>query len=268
MMNSIFSEGFVRISVFFSCILIFALLELKLPRRELAYSKSRRWSVNIGISVINTAFVRLVFPVAGVASAMIASDNNWGFLNRLDIDDLVGIPLFLLAFDLMIYWQHRLFHAVSFLWRFHRMHHTDPDYDLSTGNRFHPVEILLSALIKCVLILLLGPPAVAVLIAEVVLNATSIFNHSNIRLPHSLDTVLRRVIVSPDMHRVHHSVERQEHDSNFGFNLSIWDRIFGSYTAQPAAGHEAMEIGIRGFRGDESISLWKMLLQPGQKNRG
>ena len=176
--------------------------------------------------------------------------------------------MFLLLFDVTIYWQHRIFHRVPLLWRVHRMHHTDPDYDVTTGNRFHPVEILLSGLVKFVLIVALGPPVAAVILAESLLSAMALFNHANLKLALPLDRVLRLLVVTPDMHRVHHSVLPGEYNRNFGFNLSIWDRLFRSYRDQPEAGHEKMEIGIRGYQDQESINLLPMLLQPLRSTNG
>lgn len=257
----------LRLAVFAASFCLFAVLEVLFPRRKLHYPKSRRWFANLGLSVINTVVLRLATPLAGTAIAIVAAASGWGLLNNVTVSPWLGIALFLVLFDLAIYWQHRLFHAVPWLWRLHRLHHTDPDYDLTTGNRFHPGEMLLSALIKGLVIIVLGPPVLAVVLAEVILNTSSLFNHSNLRLPAGLDAVLRRAIVTPDMHRVHHSVDRVEHDRNFGFCLSLWDRWFGSYREAPAAGQEGMEIGLRGFQDPRAYSLGAMLVQPLRENR-
>lgn len=260
-------EAQIRLAVFAGFFLVIAFLEILAPRRRLNYSKPRRWFSNLGISVFNGICLRLVFPAAGVGAAVLAAGQGWGLFNIWQVSAWVSVPAFLVLFDVTIYWQHRVFHRVPVLWRLHRMHHTDPDYDLTTGNRFHPLEILLSGLVKFVLIVVLGPPAVAVILAEIILNASSMFNHGNLKLPAGLDGVLRKIIVTPDMHRVHHSVDPREFNRNFSFNLSLWDRLFRSYQAQPAAGHETMEIGIRGFQDEQAIHLLPMLVQPVKSGR-
>ena len=256
------SEATLRLLAFFSVLIILICLEMFYPRRQLKLPRTQRWFSNIGISFFNTLFVKLAFPLAGIGAAILAQQKQWGILNHLEISQWVGVILFLLVFDLTIYFQHRLFHAVPFLWRLHRMHHTDVDYDVTTGNRFHPVSILLSSIIKFVLVILTGAAPIAVLIAEVLLNATAMFNHSNLKLPLHLDRILRLFIVTPDMHRVHHSVDETEHSHNFGFNFPWWDRIFGTYQAEPGLGHESMEIGIRGFRNRRSANFFWLLIQP------
>lgn len=256
------TESSLRLGVFLSFFVVLALLELVIPRRKLRYSKLQRWASNIGLSIFNTVFLRLVIPIAGVGTALLASDKGWGLLNHVELPLWLSTIVFLLIFDVTIYWQHRIYHRVPVLWRFHRMHHTDMDYDFTTGSRFHPVSILISTLIKGGLIFLMGPPAIAVVLAEVILNATSMFNHSNIKLPDWLDQRLRKVIVTPDMHRIHHSVERSEHDRNFGFNLSCWDRIFSSYLDRAEKDQTEMDIGIRGFQDKKSLNMFTLLFQP------
>jgi sterol desaturase/sphingolipid hydroxylase (fatty acid hydroxylase superfamily) len=214
------------------------------------------------MTVLNTVIVRILFPTAAVGFATFADTNNWGLLHLLQLPELAAIGLAILALDLTIYLQHVLFHAAPSLWRLHRMHHADLDFDVTTGLRFHPVEIVLSMGIKFVIIAALGAPAVAVLVFEVLLNGTSMFNHANLKLPTAADRLLRRLIVTPDMHRVHHSITASETNSNFGFNLSWWDHIFGTYRAQPARGHEAMIIGIDQFRSARDQRLDRMLVQP------
>ena len=256
------SEATLRLTVFMTVLVILICLEIIYPRRKLKLPRMQRWVSNIGISVFNTLFVKLVFPIAGIGAALLAQHKQWGLLNNIEISHWIGVMLFLLVFDLTIYFQHRLFHAIPFLWRLHRMHHTDIDYDVTTGNRFHPVSILFSSIIKFVLIVLTGAAPIAVLIAEILLNATAMFNHSNLKLPIALDRILRLFIVTPDMHRIHHSVEETEHSHNFGFNFPWWDRIFGTYQARPGLGHETMEIGIRGFLNRRSASFLWLLIQP------
>ncbi len=256
------SESVLRLGVFVSLFIVLAVLELIIPRRRLRYSKMQRWASNIGLSVFNTVIVRFAIPIAGVGAALFAAEHNWGLFNQIALPAWFSIIVFLLLFDVTIYWQHRIYHMVPVLWRFHRMHHTDMDYDFTTGSRFHPVSILISSLIKVVLILLMGPPAVAVILAEVILNATSMFNHSNIKLPDWLEPRLRKVIVTPDMHRIHHSVERNEHDKNFGFNLSCWDRIFSSYLENAEKAQTEIDIGIKGFQDKKSLNMFTLLFQP------
>ncbi len=241
-------EPLIRLVAFFSVLLAMAAWEIVAPRRRLAVSRARRWTTNLGIVVLNTIVLRLLFPVAAAGVAVYASDRGFGVLNNADVPYGVASAGAIVALDLVIYLQHVLFHAVPALWRVHRMHHADLDFDVTTGARFHPVEIVLSMLIKFAAIMLIGAPATAVILFEVILNATAMFNHGNVRIPHEADRALRWLIVTPDMHRVHHSVERAETDSNFGFNLSLWDRLLGTYRAEPAKGHEAMTIGIPQFR--------------------
>lgn len=258
-------EASLRLGVFLAVFLLLMVLEALLPRRRLRHSKMKRWTSNIALVVINTVTVRLLVPIAGVAAAALAQQQQWGLLNQVALPGWIEMLLFLLAFDLAIYFQHRVFHAVPFLWRLHRMHHSDRDYDVTTGNRFHPLSILISSLIKTVLILLAGPTVLAVVVAEVLLNACAMFNHSNLRVPIAFDRVLRLFVVTPDMHRVHHSIDPHEHNRNFGFNFPWWDRLFGTYLAQPALGHDEMEIGIEGFRDESTEKLMPLLRQPLQK---
>lgn len=256
------SEATIRLLVFISALILLAALEHFFPRRTLKYSKVQRWLGNFGISIFNTLLTRLLIPIAGVGAAIFATEQNWGLLNLINLPAWLSVITFLLVFDLAIYFQHRLFHAIPVLWRLHRMHHTDMDYDVSTGNRFHPLSILISSAIKLALIFVIGPLPVAVIIAEVLLNATSMFNHSNFKIGLKLDRTLRCFLVTPDMHRVHHSSNPQEHSKNFGFNFPWWDRLFGSYKDQPELGHDKMEIGISGFRNEESTGLATLILQP------
>ena len=256
------SESSIRLVIFLGMFLLLAVAEVLFPRRKPVYSKPKRWLSNLTISALNTLVVRISFPIAGVAAALLAQDRQWGLLNQLPVAAWLNIIIFLLLFDLTIYWQHRLFHVVPWLWRFHRMHHTDVDYDLTTGNRFHPVSILISAAIKIALVIGLGASAAAILIAEVVLNVTAMFNHSNVKLSEGVDRILRIILVTPDMHRIHHSTDSIEHNANFGFNFPWWDRIFGSYIDQPKATHDTIDIGIAGFQDQESIDIFSLLIQP------
>jgi sterol desaturase/sphingolipid hydroxylase (fatty acid hydroxylase superfamily) len=241
-------EGFVRLGFFAGVLSVMALWELSAPLRKSRISKGRRWLGNFAILILNSIIVRVLFPTAALGVAMFAGSEGWGVFNYFSLPPWISVVLCIVALDVTIYYQHVLLHAVPVLWRVHRMHHADQDFDVSTGGRFHPLEILLSMLIKFAAIVILGAPALAVVIFEVVLSATSLFNHSNVRIATRVDRMLRLLLVTPDMHRVHHSIEPDETDSNFGFNLPWWDRLFGTYRAQPRAGHENMEIGQRSFR--------------------
>ena len=256
------NETTIRLSAFFGVFLIMALWEVAAPRRRLTVSKSKRWLSNIGIVFLNSFLLRVLFSSAALATALAASERGWGLLNLWGVPFWPAVIISVVALDFVIYLQHVMFHAVPALWRLHMVHHADLDYDVTTGARFHPVEIILSMLIKIVTIAVLGPPVVAVVIFEVLLNATAMFNHSNVRVPLALDRVLRWFVVTPDMHRVHHSVIPVEANSNFGFNLPWWDRLMGTYVAQPKAGHQKMTIGLRQFRDASRSSLPWMLLMP------
>lgn len=255
-------EPAVRMAIFVGILFVMAAWELAAPRRRVEIPRLVRWSNNLGLVVLDALLVRLAFPVVAVSLAVIASENDWGFLNQFVIPGWIAIILAILALDLAIYLQHVLFHAVPALWRLHRVHHADLEFDVTTGVRFHPFEILISMAIKLLLVLALGPPAIAVLVFEVLLNGTSLFNHSNAHLPSRLDAALRLVIVTPDMHRVHHSIIPSETNSNFGFNLPWWDRMLGTYLAQPSAGHVGMTIGIEQFRSRRDLWIDRLLFQP------
>jgi sterol desaturase/sphingolipid hydroxylase (fatty acid hydroxylase superfamily) len=255
-------QSAIRLAVFIGVLIGMAVWEIAVPRRRVEIPRLLRWSNNLALVVLDTLLVRLAFPVVAVGLAVIAQENGSGLLNQMSIPGWVAVPVAILALDLAIYFQHVLFHAVPALWRLHRMHHADLEFDVTTGLRFHPLEILISMLIKLGVVMALGPPAIAVLIFEVLLNASSLFNHSNIRLPIRIDAVLRLFVVTPDMHRVHHSINPSETNSNFGFNVPWWDRALGTYLAQPRAGHEDMTIGIEQFRNRRSLWLDRMLIQP------
>ena len=253
----------IRLLAFLGVFAAVAAWELRAPRRRQAFRRLDRWPGNLGIVAVGALLVRLVFPTTAVGVALLAEAKGWGVFNAaITPPPLLAIVLSVVALDLAIYFQHVLSHAVPALWRLHRMHHADLDFDVTTGVRFHPLEILLSMAVKLAVIAALGTPALAVLIFEVLLNATSMFNHGNLRLPARLDRALRWIVVTPDMHRVHHSILRPETDSNFGFNLPWWDRLFGTYRAQPAAGHEGMTVGIEQFRTVRDLRLDRMLVQP------
>jgi sterol desaturase/sphingolipid hydroxylase (fatty acid hydroxylase superfamily) len=255
-------EPQIRISVFIAILAVMALWEVAAPRRRVEIPRLLRWSNNLSLVVLDALIVRLVFPVVAVGLALIVSGNGWGLFALVDVPNWLAIVATILILDLIIYLQHVVFHAVPALWRLHRMHHADLEFDVTTGLRFHPAEILLSMAIKLLVVLALGPPAIAVLIFEVLLNGSAMFNHSNIRLPARVDTVLRWVIVTPDMHRVHHSIHPSETNSNFGFNVPWWDRLLGTYRAQPRDGHEGMTIGIEQFRSRRELWIDRMLTQP------
>ncbi|MEW8506459.1 MAG: sterol desaturase family protein [Candidatus Thiodiazotropha sp.] len=253
----------IRLSFFFGIFVLIALWEIHSPRRQLTVSKGVRWINNLGLVMLNTAVLRLLFPAAAVGAAAIAQEQGWGALNNFALPLPLATFIAVVAMDLVIYLQHVMVHAIPLLWRLHRVHHADLDYDVTTGARFHTVEIILSMLIKMATITLLGPPVVAVVIFEVLLNATAMFNHGNISIPEKLDRVLRIFVVTPDMHRVHHSVHAPLANSNFGFNLPWWDRLFGTYVAQPPEGHVAMEIGLNEFRDPQQVDrLPGMLMLP------
>jgi sterol desaturase/sphingolipid hydroxylase (fatty acid hydroxylase superfamily) len=256
------AEPIIRLGFFITVLAAVGMWEVLAPRRERSLARLKRWPSNLGIAVLNTIMLRILFPMAAVGVALLGEQNGWGLLNAFNIPAWISVPVSVLALDLAIYLQHVLFHAVPSLWRVHRMHHTDLDFDVTTGVRFHPVEIALSMCIKLMVVVTLGAPALAVLIFEVLLNATSLFTHGNVRIPLPFDRVLRWLVVTPDMHRVHHSWHPDETNSNFGFNLPWWDRLLGTYKDQPRDGHESMTIGINLFRDPAWERLDRMLIQP------
>jgi sterol desaturase/sphingolipid hydroxylase (fatty acid hydroxylase superfamily) len=255
-------EPMIRLGAVIGVFALMAAWELLAPRRQLEFGRGPRWPSNLGVAVVDTIILRLILPTTAVGLAFFAEAQRWGLFNAFAVPGWLAVSASVILLDLAIYLQHVLFHAVPALWRLHRMHHADLAFDVSTGVRFHPIEILLSMVIKLTVVAALGAPAAGVLPFEVLLNATSMFNHGNVRMPERLDRVLRWIVVTPDMHRVHHSVTPRETNSNFGFNLPWWDRLFGTYRAQPAAGHEAMTIGIEQFRDPGELRLDRMLLQP------
>jgi sterol desaturase/sphingolipid hydroxylase (fatty acid hydroxylase superfamily) len=247
-------EPVLRLASFIVVFAVVAGWELAAPRRAPGLPRARRWRANLGLVALNTVLLRLLFPLAAAGMAAFGSANGWGLLNHFHVPLWIAVPLALIAMDLVIWLQHVMVHAVPALWRLHQVHHADLDYDLTTGARFHPIEIGLSMLIKFATITVLGPPVLAVVVFEALLNATAMFNHGNIRLAPAVDRVLRWFVVTPDMHRVHHSAEDDETNSNFGFNLPWWDRLFGTYRAQPRAGHERMTIGVHGLRDPQQVA--------------
>jgi sterol desaturase/sphingolipid hydroxylase (fatty acid hydroxylase superfamily) len=256
------AEPLLRLGVFLGIFTVMAIWEALSPRRSRLLARSRHWPGNIGISLLDTALTRLVAPAGAVGFAFLAHNRNWGVLHQVDLPAWVEGGIAFVVLDLMIYLQHRVVHAVPILWRFHRMHHTDVDLDVTSGARFHPVEILFSLGIKFLAITALGAPPVAVMLFEIVLNGTAMFNHGNVRIPTFAERALRWLLVTPDMHRVHHSVLRRETDSNFGFNFPWWDRLFGTYLPEPQAGHESMTLGLEEFRDPKELRLDQLLTQP------
>ncbi|MEO0614570.1 MAG: sterol desaturase family protein [Pseudomonadota bacterium] len=254
-------EPLVRAAAFFGVLLVMLAWERRAPRRD-DIARRGRWFVNGALVLVDTAIVRLLGPLLPVAVAVVAADRGWGLFHALAWPAAVAIPLTVVLMDLAIYWQHRLFHRIPLFWRLHRVHHSDTGFDTTTGVRFHPAEIVVSLLWKLLVVLTLGAPVLGVVVFEIILSATSLFNHGNVRIPLGIDAALRRVIVTPDMHRVHHSSRVSETDSNFGFNLSVWDRWFGSYRAQPEAGHSGMQIGLKAFRTPADQRLTALLAQP------
>src|ERR1700687_4960516 len=255
-------ETAIRLGAFMTIFTAMALCEAAAPRRPRSYSRFRRWPSNLSIVALNTVFVRVLLPATAVSLALAGERRGWGMLNNLPVPAWMAAVASVLLLDVAISLQHVMFHAVPALWRVHRMHHADLDFDVTTGARFHPIEIVLSMLIKLGVVAALGASALGVLIFEVLLNATSMFNHGNARISARLDRYLRWFVVTPDMHRVHHSIVVGGNHSNFGFNLPWWDRLLGTYRDQPAAGHEGMTIGIEQFREARELWLDRMLLQP------
>jgi sterol desaturase/sphingolipid hydroxylase (fatty acid hydroxylase superfamily) len=255
-------EPTVRLSAFLGVLIVMAVWEVAAPRRVRVSSRWVRWPSNLGLVALNAMVLRLTIPVAGGGIAVVDQQRGSGLLNNVVLPGWGRIAIAILVLDLAIYLQHVMFHAVPALWRLHRMHHADLDFDVTTGARFHPIEILISTGFKLTVVAALGAPPIAVLVFEVVLNATAMFNHGNVRLPERLDRILRWAVVTPDMHRVHHSVIPNEANSDFGFNLPWWDWLFGTYRAQPASGHEGMTIGLDVFRDSKELRLDRILLQP------
>jgi len=255
-------EVSIRLGAFLGIFILVALWELLAPRRILTVSKIIRWYSNLGITVINSCLLRWGFPILAVNMAILAQEKQWGVINNIETPSWLTVILSVVALDFIVYLQHVMFHQVPAFWHLHRMHHTDLDIDLTTGARFHPIEIILSMVIKLTVVIALGLPPVAVVVFEVLLNVMAMFNHGNIYIPSEIDRVLRWFLVTPDMHRIHHSVIPQETNSNYGFNLSWWDRLLGTYRQQPQNGHENIELGLAIFRDPKFLNLHWLLIQP------
>ncbi|MGH8529675.1 MAG: sterol desaturase family protein [Nevskiales bacterium] len=255
-------EAVIRLSAFIGVLLVLALAERLWPRRGSRASRTKRWFANLGLVALATLLVRVALPTAVVAWALTVEQRAWGLFNLIALPAWLEVGLAVALLDLAIYLQHRVVHHLPVLWRLHRVHHSDLDFDVTTGVRFHPIELFLSILWKLVAITVLGASPMAALIFEVLLSAASLWEHANLRLPETLERRLRRVIVTPDMHRIHHSVLRDERDSNYGFCLSCWDRWLRSYTPAPRDGQAAMSIGLNGFREQQKLNLWRLLWQP------
>jgi len=255
-------EAAIRMAFFVGIFVAVAVAELAVPRRPLTTSKASRWFANIGIVFINTGTLRILLPATAVSLSVWVEGRGWGILNHVDLPFWLKVALSVMFLDFVIYLQHVMFHAVPTLWRLHMMHHADMDFDLTTGTRFHPMEILISMFIKFAAIIVSGAPAPGVLLFEVLLNGTAMFNHGNFYIPLGVDRVLRWLVVTPDMHRVHHSIFPSETNSNFGFNLPWWDRIMGTYRAQPTRGHDGMTIGLNQFRDPSRLTLPWLLVLP------
>ncbi len=255
-------EFALRLLAFIGGFGLLATWEYLNPKRKLSQNKSRRWVNNIALVIFSTVLVRLLIPTAAIGSAYLVEQNQWGIINTFELPALLKFVIAFLLLDLFIYWQHAMFHVLPVLWRFHRVHHADMDIDVSTGLRFHPVEIFLSIMLKIFIIVMLGAPLLAVILFEVILNLSSMFTHSNINLNAKLERILRWFIVTPDMHRIHHSVRENETNSNFCFNLSLWDRIFGTYIHKPKDGQMTMTIGLEHFRDPEYQKLKSLLFMP------
>jgi sterol desaturase/sphingolipid hydroxylase (fatty acid hydroxylase superfamily) len=255
-------EIVIRVCFFLSIFAVISIWEILASRRMLTTSKKARWFSNLVLLSLNPISVRLVFPLLPVSMSILAEERHWGLLNNIGMPYWLKVVMGVIVLDLAIYLQHVLHHSVPLLWRLHMVHHSDLDFDLTTGLRFHPMEIVLSMGIKLMAVAALGPSAPAVLIFEVALNSTSMFNHSNVFLPSGVDRVLRLFVVTPEMHRVHHSVIIRETNSNFGFNVSWGDRLFGTYRAQPANGHEAMTIGVSHIRDPGRLTLPRLIVMP------
>lgn len=256
------NETTIRLVIFLGVLSAVATLESKFPRRAVDQKRGARWPSNIGISLLSQLLVRAIVPISAVLFSTEVAARGWGLLNLISVPVLIEVMIAVLLFDLVIYWQHRIFHIFSPLWRLHRMHHADTVFDVTTGIRFHPLSILISIGLKLITVALIGPSVVAVLLFEILLNATSLFNHSNLKVPASLDRLLRFIVVTPDMHRIHHSTDNTEMNCNFGFNFPWWDRLFRTYKQTPDLTHEGMEIGLSQFRSADESRLDKMFTQP------
>ncbi len=260
------NEPIIRLSFFVSILLLMSLFEYIIPKKELLLSKFKRWSNNISIIVVNSFLLKFIFASSIITISIYTTENKIGLLNLFEISFFFSVILSIILLDLIIYFQHRLFHKIDFFWKFHKVHHSDMDFDVTTGLRFHPIEIIISMLIKMISVFIIGVPIIAIVIFEIILSSLSMFNHSNIKLPAILDKRLRYFIVTPDMHRIHHSIHNEELNSNYGFNISLWDRIFSSYTNKPKNGYEKMTIGLKEFYDEnKTVSILNILSLPFRK---
>lgn len=257
------NETYLRFFFFLSIFFIISILEYFIPRRGLLISKSKRWFNNIVLIIIDSLIIKIIFPIVAVGASLYANQKGIGLFNVLDFAPIYSIILSIIILDFIIYWQHRLFHKINFLWKFHKVHHSDMDYDITTALRFHPIEIIISMCIKIFFVLLLGAPIIAVILFEILLNALAMFNHANIKIIKSIDTFLRYFLVTPDMHRIHHSVLNHELNSNYGFNISFWDRLFNSYTKEPKENYTTMQIGLNNLQDEKkTVSIFAILKLP------
>lgn len=255
-------EGIIRITFFLTILVLMVCWEIYAPRRSLIYPRWQRWTTNISLSILNILFVRLTVGAAAFVAATTAFDHGWGILNSADLPPWLTVIITLVVLDVAIYAQHIASHHWRWLWRLHKIHHTDLDFDVTTAVRFHPIEIALSMGFKVICIFILGANPIAVIAFEIILSSCALFNHSNIYMPRKIDALLRLLLVTPDMHRVHHSVIPIETNSNYGFSISVWDHLFGTYTAQPKAGHTEMTIGLASYQKIDDIVLPRLLVMP------
>jgi len=255
-------EGVERLAIFTGVLAVMILWEVIAPRRQILISRWQRWSANFALSVLSMVLMRVTIATAALWAANTAMENSWGLLHLIDLPAVAGFVISIVLLDLAIYGQHRASHQWKWLWRLHKVHHTDLDFDVTTAIRFHPIEIFISMAYKVVCILIIGVNPVAVVVFEIILSSCALFNHSNIRIPLVIDKVIRLFLVTPDMHRVHHSVIQTETDSNYGFSISIWDRLFNSYIDQPQQGHIEMKIGLTQYQHIKDVNIPKLLLMP------
>lgn len=260
-------DNIIRLAVFASILTLLIAAEFFAPRKQRVMARSGRWITNFGLTALNTLALRFLMPLLALAAAQLAAQRGWGLLNILTLPEWLAFIIAFVALDMLIYAQHIAFHHVPMLWRFHKVHHADRDLDVTSGARFHPGEALISMAFKIACVMALGAPVAVVFVFEAVLNAASLFSHSNIAIPDKADNLLRRIIVTPDMHRVHHSILRKETNSNFGFFLSVWDRLFRTYIAQPSSGHDGMTIGLGEYQSDAPNGLWWSLKAPFMASR-